>query len=44
MGIGAYQAREYVKSLGGRIDVASLVGQGTRITLRIPLAAPPQET
>jgi putative PEP-CTERM system histidine kinase len=44
MGIGAYQVREYVKSLGGRIDVASRVGQGTRITLRIPLAAPPQET
>jgi putative PEP-CTERM system histidine kinase len=44
MGIGAYQVREYVKSLGGRVDVASRVGQGTRITLRIPLAAPPQET
>jgi putative PEP-CTERM system histidine kinase len=44
MGIGAYQVREYVKSLGGRVDVASRVDQGTRITLRIPLAAPPQET
>jgi putative PEP-CTERM system histidine kinase len=44
MGIGAYQVREYVKSLGGRVDVASRVGHGTRITLRIPLAAPPQET
>ena len=44
MGIGAYQVREYVKSLGGRVDVASGVGQGTRITLRIPLAAPPSET
>jgi putative PEP-CTERM system histidine kinase len=44
MGIGAYQVREYVKSLGGRVDVASRVGQGTRITLRIPLAAPGPET
>ena len=44
MGIGAYQVREYVKSLGGRVDVASRVGQGTRITLRIPLAAPPPKT
>jgi putative PEP-CTERM system histidine kinase len=44
MGIGAYQVREYVKSLGGRVDVASEVEQGTRMTLRIPLAPPPQET
>jgi putative PEP-CTERM system histidine kinase len=44
MGIGAYQVREYVKSLGGRVDVTSLVGQGTRITLGIPLAPPPPET
>jgi len=43
MGIGAYQVREYVKSLGGRVDVASRVGQGTRLTLRLPLAGPPAE-
>jgi putative PEP-CTERM system histidine kinase len=43
MGIGAYQVREYVKSLGGRVDVASHVGQGTRVTLRLPLAGPPTE-
>jgi putative PEP-CTERM system histidine kinase len=40
MGIGAYQVREYVRSLGGRVDVASVPGKGTRITLRIPLADP----
>jgi putative PEP-CTERM system histidine kinase len=40
MGIGAYQVREYVRSLGGRVDVASIPGKGTRITLRIPLANP----
>jgi putative PEP-CTERM system histidine kinase len=38
MGIGAYQVREYVQSLGGRVDVASEEGKGTRFTLRIPLA------
>jgi putative PEP-CTERM system histidine kinase len=43
MGIGAYQVREYVLSLGGRIDIASEPGQGTRVTLRIPLALSPSE-
>jgi putative PEP-CTERM system histidine kinase len=38
MGIGAYQVREYVQALGGRVDVSSEVGRGTRFTLRIPLA------
>jgi signal transduction histidine kinase len=42
MGIGAYQVREYVRSLGGRVDVASVLGQGTRITLRIPVTGPPE--
>jgi putative PEP-CTERM system histidine kinase len=37
MGIGAYQVREYVLSLGGRVDVASEPGRGTWFTLRIPL-------
>jgi putative PEP-CTERM system histidine kinase len=41
MGIGAYQVREYVQSLGGRVDVASDEGQGTRFTLRIPLTIEP---
>jgi len=39
MGIGAYQAREYVRSLGGRVEVASDPGRGTRFTLLLPLAA-----
>jgi putative PEP-CTERM system histidine kinase len=42
MGIGAYQVREYVQSLGGRVDVASEPGRGTRLSLRIPLAARPE--
>ena len=39
MGIGAYQVREYVQSLGGRVDVASDLGTGTRFTVRIPLSS-----
>ncbi len=38
MGIGAYQIREYVHSLGGRVDVESRVGQGTTLRLVIPAA------
>ncbi len=36
MGIGAYQVREYVHTLGGRVSVWSVPGEGTRITLRLP--------
>jgi signal transduction histidine kinase len=39
MGIGAYQVREYVTSLGGRVDVLSEPGRGTRIVLRLPRAS-----
>ncbi len=38
MGIGAYQAREYVRQLGGQIDVSSRVGEGTRFEIRLPTA------
>jgi putative PEP-CTERM system histidine kinase len=38
MGIGAYQVREYVHSIGGRIEVESHEGSGTRFSLRLPLA------
>lgn len=37
MGIGAYECREYVRELGGRIDVTSSPGQGTTFSIRIPL-------
>lgn len=36
MGIGAYECKEYVRELGGRIDVKSAIGQGTRFTIIIP--------
>jgi putative PEP-CTERM system histidine kinase len=39
MGIGAYQAREYVRDLGGFLDVESAPGQGTTVRVRLPLAA-----
>lgn len=39
MGIGAYQAREYVRSLGGSVGVDSTPGHGTVFRIRLPLAA-----
>ena len=39
MGIGAYQTREYIRSIGGDVQVDTNPGEGTRFTLRIPLAA-----
>jgi putative PEP-CTERM system histidine kinase len=35
MGIGAYQVRETIRSSGGRVEVESAPGQGTRFTLVI---------
>lgn len=37
-GIGAYQAREFVRKCGGAIEVESRVGHGTRFILRLPVA------
>ena len=36
MGIGSYECQQYVQELGGRIEVASQPGQGTRMTLVLP--------
>jgi len=38
IGIGAYQCREYVRSLGGDVSVRSQQGIGTQFTLRLPRA------
>jgi signal transduction histidine kinase len=38
MGIGAYQAREYIGMLGGKLEVESVVEQGTTFSLRLPVA------
>ncbi len=37
-GIGAYEARELVRAMGGRLDVESREGLGTRFVLRLPLS------
>jgi putative PEP-CTERM system histidine kinase len=39
MGIGAYEARETFRALGGNIEVASTPGQGTVFRLTLPLAS-----
>ena len=37
MGIGAYECRETIRAFGGRIDVESAPGRGTRFRLTLPL-------
>jgi putative PEP-CTERM system histidine kinase len=41
-GIGAYQARELMRDLGGDILVSSKVGEGTSVTLSLPRTAAPE--
>ena len=38
-GIGAYEARELVRAMGGRLEVESREGLGSRFTLSLPLKA-----
>ncbi len=38
MGIGVFQARDYVQKLGGRLTVASQPGHGTTFRIELPLA------
>lgn len=40
MGIGTYEARQYVRELGGRIDVESREAQGTVFRITLPLYVP----
>ncbi|MDE2367640.1 MAG: PEP-CTERM system histidine kinase PrsK [Burkholderiales bacterium] len=37
MGIGSYESFQYVKELGGKVDVKSEVGRGSAVTLVLPL-------
>ena len=37
-GIGAFEARELIRAMGGRLDVESREGLGTRFRVRLPLA------
>jgi putative PEP-CTERM system histidine kinase len=38
-GIGAFEARELIRAMNGRLDVESREGLGTRFIVRLPLAA-----
>lgn len=38
MGIGAFEAREFMRDLGGAVEVDSRPGEGTRFRLRFPKA------
>jgi putative PEP-CTERM system histidine kinase len=38
MGIGAYQVREYIRLLGGDVEVLSSPGQGTRFAVSLPVS------
>jgi putative PEP-CTERM system histidine kinase len=42
-GIGAFQARELVRDMGGRLDVSSVESAGTTMRISFPLHAPPAE-
>jgi signal transduction histidine kinase len=37
MGIGAYESFQYLQELGGRVQVDSAPGVGTRVKLLLPL-------
>ena len=39
MGIGVYESREFVVSLGGRLDVSSVPGSGTKFLMYLPITS-----
>src|SRR5690606_24415569 len=41
MGIGVYLSREYISELGGTLNVLSAVGEGTIITITLPINTDP---
>lgn len=42
-GIGAFESREYLRELGGRIDVSSAPGKGTLVRIHLPVIEPSNE-
>jgi len=43
IGIGAYQSREFLRSIGGDLTARSELGKGSEFILRIPIPAPRAE-
>lgn len=39
MGIGTFESREYIREIGGRLDVQSRIGAGTTFRIALPQAA-----
>ncbi|WP_088283407.1 XrtA/PEP-CTERM system histidine kinase PrsK [Ideonella sp. A 288] len=44
MGIGSYESQQYIRELGGHVHVDSTVGQGTSITILLPLLDASRDT
>ena len=42
-GIGAYQIREYVRSMGGHLEIRTAPGKGTTMQVSLPLMGLEQE-
>ena len=40
MGIGTYEARQYIREIGGKIEVESREGAGTTFRIALPIALP----
>jgi putative PEP-CTERM system histidine kinase len=40
-GIGAFQARQLIREMGGKLDVDTCLGKGTRMIVRMPLVRAP---
>jgi putative PEP-CTERM system histidine kinase len=38
MGIGAYETREFIRGLGGDVEILSRIGEGTTFRMRIPIS------
>jgi len=43
-GIGAFEAREMIRAMGGQLDVESREGLGTRFRIRMPLVGAAEQT
>ena len=42
-GLGAFQARQLVRDMGGRLEVASVLGEGTTMRVVFPVATDPSD-